>query len=128
MAIVFAFIPVAIAIFVIIFVASIGRPRTGAMLYAILCATPLLLLRQGHGENNKAISYAAGIALPGAAGFLSTGEFWVGLVTAALGGATVALYFFKKNNISAKPKLNTLGQDRLNADLRAAGYDQEVFL
>jgi len=127
MAIVWAFLPVAISIFVIIFAASIGRPKAGAMLYALLCAAPLLAVRQGLFVHRKPLLYAVGLILPGAAGYLATGTLWTAVVTAALGLATVALYYFKRDDVSYKPKLSELGQTRLNADLQAAGFQGEVF-
>lgn len=124
-ALLWALLPVAVAIFVIVFAASIGRPRAGAMLYVILCVAPLVLLRDRKLGANAALSYGVGLILPGAAGFLATQEIWVTLVTALLGAGSVWL-FHRQSASGGKPKLNRLGLERLNQDLRAAGYEEEA--
>ena len=127
MALVYALVPVAVAIFVIVFAASIGRPSASSMVFGVLCAAPLILLRDNRLGDSKPLGFLAGVALCGAAGFLATREIWVTAVTGGLGFASVWLFFRKRDDTENRPKLNANGQARLNAELTAAGFEEMPF-
>ena len=127
-ALLWAFVPFIAAALLAVFLSDHVGPvsRRGGGFYGLLAIVPLLLLRDKL-KDKPPLGYAVSVIVPALGGYLASGTIWLALVCAALGGVGAWVYYWKVSAASGRPKLNALGQNRLNDDLRAAGFEEEVF-